>query len=74
MIKGPIFTGRTFREYLHMFNLNLENLGGRSILDCAAGASSFTPIMHSLGFNVKAVDILYVGKVQVNFIRCVKGI
>ncbi|BAW30890.1 MAG TPA: methyltransferase domain-containing protein [Methanothermobacter sp.] len=59
MIKGPIFTGRTCREYLHMFNLNLEELEGASILDCAAGASSFTPIMHSLGFNVKAVDILY---------------
>jgi len=59
MIEGPIFTGRTWREYLHMFNLNLEELEGKSILDCAAGASSFTPIMHKLGFDVKAVDILY---------------
>lgn len=59
MIRGPIFTGRTCEEYIQMFNLNLKRLEGKSILDCAAGASSFTPIMHSLGFDVKAVDTLY---------------
>ena len=34
----------------------MENL---RILDCAAGASSFTPISLKNGFKVKAVDILY---------------
>ncbi|HHW16729.1 MAG TPA: class I SAM-dependent methyltransferase [Methanothermobacter sp.] len=59
MIKGPLFTGRTCQEYIQMFNLNLKRLRGKSILDCAAGASSFTPIMHSLGFDVKATDTFY---------------
>lgn len=58
-IKGPIFTARSFFEYLKMFNLNLENLKDKKILDCAAGASSFTANMTQRGFNAKAVDLLY---------------
>lgn len=58
-IKDPIFTARSYFEYLKMFNLNLENLKGKTILDCAAGASSFTANMTQKGFNVKAADILY---------------
>ncbi|MDI9623999.1 MAG: class I SAM-dependent methyltransferase [Methanothermobacter sp.] len=70
MVKGPIFTGRTFREYIQMFNLNLKKLEGRSILDCAAGASSFTPIMHKLGFDVKAVDISYNKSPEILYQMC----
>jgi hypothetical protein len=40
-IKGPIFIGRTWKEYLRMFNLNLDDLIDGKVLDCAAGASSF---------------------------------
>jgi len=42
-----------------MFNLNSEDLMGGKILDCAAGASSFTAEMSKRGYNVVAVDILY---------------
>jgi SAM-dependent methyltransferase len=58
-IKGPIFIGRTWREYLKMFNLKSEDLMEGKILDCAAGASSFTAEMSKRGYDVKAVDILY---------------
>ncbi len=58
-IRGPIFTARSFFEYLKMFNLDLEILKSKNILDCAAGASSFTANMTLKGFNVKAVDLLY---------------
>ena len=58
-IKGPIFIGRTWLEYLKMFDLSSEDLVGWKILDCAAGASSFTAEMSKRGFDVTAVDILY---------------
>jgi len=58
-IKGPIFIGRTWKEYLRMFNLNLDDLIDGKVLDCAAGASSFTAEMSNRGHDVRAVDILY---------------
>ena len=58
-IQGPIFIGRSCAEYLKMFNLNLKDLKDENILDCAAGASSFTAKMTDNGYNVKAVDVLY---------------
>jgi len=42
-----------------MFDLSSEELAGGKILDCAAGASSFTAEMSKRGFDVTAVDILY---------------
>ena len=58
-IKGPIFIGRTWKEYLKMFNLNLDDMVDGKFLDCAAGASSFTAEMSKKGYNIRAVDILY---------------
>jgi ubiquinone/menaquinone biosynthesis C-methylase UbiE len=58
-IEGPIFIGRSCTEYLKMFNLDLQDLKDKKILDCAAGASSFTAKMTGRGYDVKAVDILY---------------
>lgn len=58
-IKGPIFTGRSFEEYIKMFNLNLEQIKDEKILDCAGGASTFTAKMTGNGYKVKAVDLLY---------------
>jgi SAM-dependent methyltransferase len=58
-IVGPIFTGRSWDEYLKMFKLQEEELKTRSILDCAAGASSFTSYLASRGGQVQAVDLLY---------------
>lgn len=42
-----------------MFNLNFNNLKDEKILDCAAGASSFTAKRTNNGYDVKAVDLLY---------------
>ena len=58
-VEGPIFIGRTCTEYIKMFNLDLEDIAGEKILDCAAGASSFTAMMSKKGFDIKAVDIIY---------------
>lgn len=33
-----VFIGRTWDEYLLMFNLTKEELIGRDVLDCPAGA------------------------------------
>lgn len=58
-ITGPIFTARSFEEYIIMFDLDLDGLKNKNLLDCAAGASSFTANMTKKGFSVKAVDLLY---------------
>lgn len=53
------FLGRSYEEYLKMFSLNEEELKNIRILDCAAGASSFTPHLLKKGHDITAVDILY---------------
>lgn len=54
-----IFIGRTFEEYLNMFSLSVNELKGRKILDCPAGACSFTAIGNKAGLDVTACDIAY---------------
>jgi len=54
-----IFIGRTFEEYLDMFSLSMEALKGKKILDCPAGACSFTAVSNKLGWDVTACDIAY---------------
>ncbi len=58
------FLGRSYHEYLKMFSLNEEQLEKIKILDCAAGASSFTPYLHRKGCNITAVDIMYGKKAE----------
>ncbi len=58
-IEGPIFIGRSWAEYLKMFDLDLEKLNNTKILDCAAGASSFTYFLSKKGIDVSAADLLY---------------
>jgi hypothetical protein len=54
-----IFIGRTFEEYFDMFSLSKEELQGKKILDCPAGACSFTAVGNKLGLDVTACDIAY---------------
>ncbi|MTV50834.1 SAM-dependent methyltransferase [Heliobacillus mobilis] len=54
-----VFIGRTFDEYMRMFNLTKEELLGKKILDCPAGACSFTSTANQLGLDVTAADIAY---------------
>ncbi len=53
------FFGRTYAEYLSMFGLNEQLLRQGAILDCPAGASSFTAEAHQLGLDATACDIMY---------------
>ena len=53
------FLGRGYEEYLEMFRLDLKKLKSMRILDCAAGASSFTSRMTKMGYDVTAGDIMY---------------
>ncbi|MGP7819461.1 SAM-dependent methyltransferase [Niallia sp. 01092] len=54
-----IFIGRTYEEYLHMFSLSSLELNGKKILDCPAGACSFTAVGNKFGLDVTAADIAY---------------
>lgn len=53
------FFGRTLAEYTQFFQLDLPALRGRSVLDVAAGPSSFTAEACRLGIGATAVDPLY---------------
>ncbi|MDO9043847.1 MAG: methyltransferase domain-containing protein [Methanobacteriaceae archaeon] len=53
------FLGRGYEEYLKMFDLDLKKLKSMRILDCAAGASSFTSRITKMGYEVTAADIMY---------------
>lgn len=54
-----VFIGRTFDEYIAMFNLTKEELSRSMILDCPAGACSFTALANWQGADVTAADIAY---------------
>lgn len=71
-ITGPIFIGRSWMEYIKMFDLDLKNLKNQKILDCAAGASSFTSYMHKQDFEVTAVDLIYDKSPEFLQLRCQK--
>ena len=58
-LERVVFIGRTFEEYLKMFSLSEEELQGKKILDCPAGACSFTAVGNKSGLDVTACDIAY---------------
>lgn len=53
------FIGRTFREYCDIFGLDVELLKRGPVLDCPAGAASFTAEAYRSGIAATACDILY---------------
>ena len=54
-----VFIGRTFEEYTHMFDLEMSDLAGKSVLDCPSGACSFTAHGAKRGLDITASDIAY---------------
>jgi hypothetical protein len=60
---GVAMTCRSYTEYEKMFVLNEEELQNGTILDIAAGASSFTAVARSKGIQAIAVDPLYLKSV-----------
>ncbi len=71
-MEGPLFTGRTWREYMKMFDLETEDIMSLRILDCPAGSSSFTPFMISGGADVTACDIIYKEKPETLSEKCLE--
>jgi hypothetical protein len=53
------FIGRTYKEYMDLFDLDEKALKQGPVLDCPAGAASFTSEAGQLGIEVAACDILY---------------
>jgi hypothetical protein len=58
-INRIVFIGRTFEEYIKMFDLSPENLENMKVLDCAGGACSFTAHANKLGIDSTSCDIAY---------------
>lgn len=59
-----VFVGRTYSEYLRMFDLDESALRNGPVLDCPAGPSSFTSEARDKGFDVTACDVLYGNPVE----------
>ena len=58
-LENIAITGRTFEEYSIFFDLKLEDLKGKKVLDCPSGVSSFVQILKQNGIFAKGVDIIY---------------
>lgn len=54
-----IFVGRTYDEYVRMFDLSGQDIRNQSILDAPGGACSFTATATKKGAFVTATDIAY---------------
>ncbi|WP_173917724.1 methyltransferase domain-containing protein [Halobacillus sp. Marseille-Q1614] len=54
-----VFIGRTYEEYMDMFALSEEFVRRIRILDCPAGACSFTAVGRKKGFEITSCDIVY---------------
>ncbi len=53
------FIGRTYKEYMDLFDLDEKSLKQGPVLDCPAGAASFTAEAGQLGIEAAACDTLY---------------
>ena len=58
-LRSVSFFGRTLAEYAQFFALDVAALKGKSVLDVAAGPSSFTAEACKRGIDAVAVDPLY---------------
>lgn len=54
-----LFLGRTFEEYLDLFELDVGDLTRGRVLDCPGGPSSFAAVAAAVGADVTAVDPMY---------------
>ncbi|HDX9590809.1 TPA: SAM-dependent methyltransferase [Bacillus pseudomycoides] len=58
-IERVVFIGRTYEEYCDMFQLQDKDIQNKKILDCPAGACSFTAVANAKGGDVTACDVVY---------------
>lgn len=54
-----LITGRLYEEYIAFFNLNIEELKGKRVLDCPSGVSSFVSSTSANDIDAVGTDILY---------------
>lgn len=54
-----VFLGRTWEEYLLIFNVKEEQLMGKRVLDCPGGACAFTAVANQKGIHAVAADLAY---------------
>ena len=54
-----VLLGRTLDEYCRYFDLKIEELRGKAILDIASGVGSFCAEGNERGLNVTAFDLIY---------------
>lgn len=57
-----VFIGRTYEEYISMFDLPIMQMAGKRNLVCAGGACSFTSHANRLGIQASACDLAYPSK------------
>ena len=58
-LENIAITGRTVDEYSVFFDLKLQDLKGKKVLDYPSGASSFVQTLKQNGIFSKGVDIIY---------------
>ena len=58
-LENIAITGRIFEEYSFFFDLKLEDLKDKKVLDCPSGASSFVSTLKQNDIDVIGVDLLY---------------
>ncbi|OVE84423.1 hypothetical protein [Natronolimnobius baerhuensis] len=51
--------GRTFEEYVAMFDLEPTDLEGKRVLDCPSGVASFVPTAAEHGIDAVGADVVY---------------
>jgi hypothetical protein len=59
LLPRVFFFGRTFGDYVSMFDLHVEALKGKRILDCPAGPSAFACCGAERGIEIVACDSMY---------------
>ncbi len=69
-----ILIGRRFNEYEKMFRLNDFKPNGIRILDVGSGVSSFCSEAQNLGYDVLAIDPIYINNVNYLNLKCAKDL
>ncbi len=54
-----LITGRTFEEYSAFFDLDIEELEHKRVLDCPSGVSSFVATANRQGIAAEGCDMIY---------------
>jgi hypothetical protein len=64
------FLGRTFEEYVRLFDLDPEALVGRRVLDCPSGPASFVAEASRRGVDAVGADVAYRASMDALACRC----